>query len=143
MNLFAIGLFGLALASQPAPDTGVDIAGFRGDCSLTTAGKTVACESLLYMHFKQSGRTSLSAVVGEGRMTSFSGGKDEQPSATVYWLEVDRLLEGEESEITEIPAKGRCDISLSVSGDVIHKLVCRATTKDGVVELRFSGNRMK
>lgn len=140
MSLIAIALAALAL-TQPAPDTGVDIAGFRGECSLTTAGKTVACDSLIYMHFKKNGRTNFGVVLGEDRMTSFSGGKDNQPKPTEYWLEVDRLLLGVGSEVTEAPGKGRCDLNLSESGDVIHKLVCTATTKDGVVELKFSGKR--
>lgn len=146
MRVIGIGLTAAVMLASSAlaqeqPGAGVDMAGFRGDCKLTSAGKTVACESVIYMHFRANGRTNFGAVVDEDTMTSFSGGNDDQPKRTEYWLEVDRVLQGRAGEVSEFPGKGRCDLKISEDGSIVHELVCRAMIEGGPVELRFSGSR--
>ena len=144
MRIAIAGLLaGLVLAaSASAQDAGVDVASFNGDCSLRVAGKTEACKGVIYTYVRSTDRTSFSAVVGD-QVTTFAGGKDEQPKPTEYHLELDRLYTGAHQDVVQDDATGRCDLTLSADGEVIHSLTCQATVKGEVVELRFAGNRIR
>jgi hypothetical protein len=137
------GLAPLAASGGPQPSASAsgDVAAFyRGPCRLTVNGEDRACHSVVYMHFRETGRVSFTVGLGEGLVT-FSGDNDRQPRSDHYELDVNRFYDTQSSRQTD-PARatGLCAANITADGRVMRSLTCDAQSALGAAHLQFASD---
>jgi hypothetical protein len=77
-------------------------------------------------------------------MIGFAGGKDFQPSANDYLLQVDGIVNiSPDMTANRIAASGQCKMKQSTDGMVVYSVVCSANSEFGKARMHFVGDGKK
>lgn len=91
--------------------------------------------------FASAGGYSQYAMETDTGLISFVGGKDFQPSATDYILEISGVLNvNPNMQVNKLPARGQCVMKQSADGNVVYSVVCHAETEIGDASMSFTGD---
>jgi hypothetical protein len=105
-----------------------------GPCSMTVAGRNLACSGVAYMLFPSNHRIDFAAVTGNSGW-AFSGEEDDNDEGQ-YALSVDSVVGPSGSRIE---AEGECDMVVGEDKRSVESLECRAATAAGEFVLKASG----
>lgn len=132
VSIFTASVAALSTASAQ------DITSIPGACEFVVNDLSQQCDSVVYMHVPQTGRTSFNVPTDIGAI-AFSGGEDLQPSRNQYILNLDSILAGQDGESRRYPADGRCEVRMKEDGQYVHTLSCSADSDFGALGLSLEG----
>ena len=107
----------------------------NGPCSMTIAGRSLACSGVAYMVFPSNHRIDFAAITGQSGW-AFSGEEDDDEDGD-YALTVDSILGPSGARIE---AKGECDMQVGEDRRSVDSLECHASTDSGDFVLTASGD---
>ncbi|KAA1182097.1 hypothetical protein FP026_08400 [Rhizobium tropici] len=143
-GLIALGLVismaGAAGLAQADDDTiKVDIPGHG-----TYRIGTPSVHNFSKLMFASSGGYSQYAMGTDAGLISFVGGKDFQPSASEYILDVSQIISvNPNMQMNHLKASGQCVMRQSEAGDIVFSVECHAVTDLGDAEMTYKGNGKK
>jgi hypothetical protein len=118
-------------AGPAAPPLVVTI---NGPCSISVAGRSLACTGVAYMVFPSNHRIDFAAITGQSGW-AFSGEEDDDDEGD-YALTVDSIVGPSGARIE---ADGECDMQVGQDRRSVESLECNASTDAGDFVLKASG----
>jgi hypothetical protein len=105
---------------------------------------TTSVHNFSKLMFASSGGFSQYAMGTDAGLISFVGGKDFQPSATEYILDVSQIISvNPNMQTNHLNARGQCVMQQSEAGDIVFSVECHAVTDLGDAEMTYKGNGQK
>ena len=105
---------------------------------------TTSLHNFSKLMFASSGGYSQYAMGTDAGLISFVGGKDFQPSASEYILDVSQIISvSPNMQMNHLNASGQCVMQQFEAGDVVFSVECHAVTDLGDAEMTYKGNGKK
>ncbi|WFU09110.1 hypothetical protein QA646_17850 [Rhizobium sp. CB3090] len=140
------GIISLALAILPVSATYADDAVIKVDIPGhgTYRIGTASDHGISKLVFASSSGFSQYAMGTDAGLISFVGGKDFQPSASEYILDVSQIISvNPNMQTNHLNASGQCVMRQSEAGDIVFSVECHAVTDIGDAEMTYKGNGKK
>jgi hypothetical protein len=114
------------------------VVGVDGTCTrVLVAGEPQACAAGAQSHksgvmfITQNGTSMVMVGLKDGRVMTFIGGKDSQPSPEEYWLYLSRMRIVSRGTETIAAVAGVCIVKMTTDGKIWHNVNCTAKGEHG------------